>query len=306
MQISYKQIVQFLKDRKINFSLRGAVYRNYKICSLFYPEANGFYFFSGDDFKTKLEQSLILTSSQVEIERNNGVICVEGDPQTIFYMILDHYFREESTGKISKTASIHKDAVIGINVQIDSFAVLGDCVIGDNTIIKSHVVVEDNSYIGRSVIVEPHCTIGATGTAWVWGENGTKVRQPQLGGVVIKDRCFLGANSSIVKGSLNENTKIGENTVIAPGAKIGHGTQIGNYVHFANNVVTGGNSKIADFCFVGSSVTFRPKVAIHPYTVIGAGAVVVENTSKENLLLVGVPAKERPASDNLTGVPNFK
>lgn len=306
MQITYEQIESFLKKFKINFSLKGPIYPNYKICSLFYPESNGFYFLSGDILTSKLEKSLVLSSSNIEIEGGNSIIFINENPQIVYYKILDYYFREYSTGEICETVLIHKEAEIGKNVQIDPYVVIGKSVIGDNTIIKSHCVVADNSHIGQNATIEPHCTIGATGIAWVWGEDREKIMQPQLGGVVIGDNCFLGANSAIVRGSLNENTTIGEYSVIAPGARLGHGTQIGRGVHFANNVITGGNTKISDFCFVGSSVTFRPKVEIHPYTTVGAGAVVVKNTSKDNLLLKGVPAKEVSMKKRLAGVPNYK
>lgn len=306
MQISYSQIIDFLKIQGIDFSLKGKILSEYKICSLFYPESNGFYFLIGDKLKPTVKKSLFICSSDIEIEGDNSIILIDGNPQVVYYKLLDYYFKERSTGIICKNVSIHDEAVIGKNVQIDAYVVLGKCLIGDNTVIKSHTVVADNSSIGNNVILESHCTVGATGTAWVWGENEEKFKQPQLGGVTIKDNCFIGANSAIVKGSLNEHTIIGENTIIAPGARIGHGTQIGKSVHFANNVVTGGNSRISDFCFIGSSVTFRPKVSVHPYTVVGAGAVVVKNTSKENVLLMGIPAKETPMKNNLTGVPNLK
>jgi UDP-3-O-[3-hydroxymyristoyl] glucosamine N-acyltransferase len=306
VRISFNQIADFLKIQEIDFSLRGKVNSNYKISSLFYPESNGFYFLNGGMFIPFVENSLFMSSSDIELNEGNALIIFNENPQVIYYKLLDYYFKEQSSGKICKTVILHDEVVIGKNVQIDPYVILGKCNIGDNTIIKSHTVVADNSIIGKNVILEPHCTIGATGAAWVWGENDEKIRQPQLGGVVIKDNCFIGANSAIVKGSLNENTSIGKNTIIAPGAKIGHGTQIGENVHLANNVATGGNTRILDFCFIGSSVTFRPQVSIHPYTVVGTGTVVIKNTSKENVLLMGVPAKETSTKNSLAGVPNYK
>ncbi|WP_084509739.1 hypothetical protein [Christiangramia portivictoriae] len=305
MQISYNQIINYLSLQGIDYSLEGSTHSEYQICSLFYPESNGFYFLIGDLIKPSVENSLFISNISLTTEENSGIILVKENPQIIYYKLLDYYFKEQSTGVIGDKVSRHEEAIIGKNVQIDDFVVLGKCVIGDNTIIKSHTVVADNSIIGDNVILESHCTIGATGAAWAWGENNEKFKQPQLGGVIIKDNCFIGANSVIVKGSLNEKTNIGENTIIAPGARIGHGTQIGKGVHFANNVVTGGNTQISDFCFIGSSVTFRPKVYIHLNTIVGAGAVVVKDTSKENILLIGVPAQETTIKNNLVGIPNF-
>ncbi|WP_108170069.1 DapH/DapD/GlmU-related protein [Christiangramia gaetbulicola] len=305
MELSFEEIIDYLKINKIKYSFSGTKHTSYKICSLFEPESNGFYFFVGDNWTYNLERSLIITSVNLDIRSENGFLHVEENPQLIYYQLLNSMFQEKSNGHISKSAIIHKKANLGKNVQIDPFVVIGKSRIGDNTIIKSHCIINDNSSIGKNVIIEPNCTIGATGTAWVWKNNNEKIRQPQLGGVFIEDNCFIGANSVIVRGSLNEDTRVGINTVIAPGARIGHGTKIGQNVHFANNVVTGGNTKIADFCFIGSSVTFRPKVKIHQFTVVAAGAVIVKNTKRSKQLLIGLPAEEREFNGNLKGIPKF-
>lgn len=133
-----------------------------------------------------------------------------------------------------------------------------------------------------------------------------KILQPQLGGVDIYENCFIGAGTIIVRGSLNENTRIGRNSLLAPGGRIGHGTQIGDFVHFANNVVTGGNTIIGDYSFVGSAAVFRPKIVIHPKTIVGAGSVVVKNTTKEGKTLLGIPAKEINTKVNPSGMPKPK
>jgi UDP-3-O-[3-hydroxymyristoyl] glucosamine N-acyltransferase len=180
----------------------------------------------------------------------------------------------------------------------------GDCAIGDNTIIGSHTVVRENTTIGDEVIIGEHSSIGASGMAWTWGEDSEeKIIQPQLGGVIIEDKCRLGAHSVLVRGSLTEKTFIGKGTLIAPGVRAGHGTQIGAHSHLANNVTTGGNTEIGKYCFVGSSAVFRPKVRVADYTIVGAGAVVVKDTTQQGLTLMGVPAKEYPTKDNPSGMP---
>ena len=116
----------------------------------------------------------------------------------------------------------------------------------------------------EGVRVESGSVIGACGVAWTWNEEETeKVIQPQIGGVHVGAHSFLGAHTVVVRGSINEKTSIGHHSLLAPGSRIGHGTQIGNFVHFENNVITGGNTRIADYCFIGSSAVFRPKVKLH-------------------------------------------
>jgi len=307
MKIKFNDIINYLKFNDIPFELKGNPKDCYTITSLFYPEPDGFYYIENElSFDVKLIDSLILSNFNLILDEGNVVLLVTESPQEIFYKMLNFYFREESSGLICETVKIHKEALIGKNVQIDPFVVVGKCVIGDNTIIKSHTVITDNTKIGSNVLIEHSCTIGATGMAWIWDNNGNRIVQPQLGGVIIEDYCRIGAQTVIVRGSLNENSRIGTHTVIAPGARIGHGTQIGKYVHLANNVVTGGNTVIGAYCFIGSSAVFRPKIKLHTYTTVAAGAVVVKNTSKENLTLIGVPAAETATKEISNGIPKSK
>ena len=308
MEITYNDIISFLERKTISYSLKGNKFDSYKVSSIFYPEKNSFYFYKNSiPLPDTISQSLILTDNlKLQINEGNGILYIKEDPQEIFYELLNFYFKEKSTGKICSSAIIDKAAIIGENVQIDSFVKIGKCIIGENCIIKSNVVINDETVVKSNSVIEPNCTIGATGMAWILNNRGDRIKLPQLGGVEIAENCIIGANSVIVRGSLNEKTQLGSNTVIAPGARIGHGCQIGKNVHFANNVVLGGNTLIGDSCFLGSSAVSRPKIKLHSYTVVGAGAVVVKNTSKENLTLMGVPAKEYDNKNNLSGVPQIK
>lgn len=307
MQIKFTQITNFFDEKGILYSLKGHNnFDEYKICSLLFPEEKGFYFLEEGYSDENILDSLILTHWNFETVNNNAILRIKESPQIIYYELLNHYFKEVSTGKICNTAIIHKDAIIGENVQIDSYTVIGKCEIGANSIIKGNCVLTDMSQIGKNTIIEPNCTIGATGIAWVWNKDGERVKLPQIGGVSIGDSCTIGANSVIVKGSLNERTVIGNNSVFAPGAKVGHGSQIGCNVHFANNVVLGGNTTIGENSFIGSGAVFRSKTLIHPNTIVAAGAVVIHNTRAENLTLIGVPAQENISKSKLSGVPKLK
>jgi UDP-3-O-[3-hydroxymyristoyl] glucosamine N-acyltransferase len=291
MKISFQEIIKFLALKKISYKLIGNLKENYKICSIFYPEPNGFYFLEEDSLSLQIKNSIILTTLEIKTDQSNSLIIIEESPQNIYYKLLDYYYREKPTGIISETAKIHKKAILGKNVQIDTFVVLGKCKIDDNSIIKSHTVINDNVFIGKNTIIEPGCIIGATGMAWIWDEVGERIRQPQLGGVLIEDNCTVGAQSVLVRGSFNENTNIGESTVIAPGARIGHGTQIGKKVHLANNVILAGNTNIGERSFLGSGCIISSNIKLPKNTIVGAGALVNKNFKEEDLTLIGVPAK---------------
>ena len=303
--INIKEFLSFLNDNNISFKVEDSYDESYQVASFFEPIEKGFYFFIGENIPSSIKSSFIITNNLVKQKSNDNVfIVIDENPQMVYYNFLSYCFPEFSTGIIHDSAIINPNAKIGKNVQIDCFCVIGNCIIGDNTIIKSHSIIHDNTKLGENTIIESHSIIGARGLAWVWDKKKeNKIIEPQLGGVEIGNYCILASNTIVVRGSLNENTKIGNYTLFAPGCRIGHGTKIGNFVHFANNVVTGGNTIIGSYSFIGSSVTFRPKVKIHKYTVVGAGAVVVKNTSKEKLTLIGMPAKENLTKDKQSGIP---
>lgn len=310
--ITAKALLQYLKENGVNYSIEGPLEENatFAYASIFEPVPQGFYFYLGAKMAFPVEHSLLLAHQDVPMSdsgEGNTVLYIDAHPQTTYYRILQEFHGEKSTGLISPQAVIDPQAEIGENVQIDPFCVIGKVKIGANTIIKSHCTLHDNTVIGSNVHIESSSVIGAKGVAWIWNEDETeKVIQPQIGGVTVGDRSFLGAHTVVVRGSINEHTRIGHDSLLAPGSRIGHGTQIGNYVHFANNVITGGNTKIADYCFIGSSAVFRPKVVLHPETIVGAGAVVTKNTTKAGSTLVGVPAKELETKAHPSGMPKPK
>jgi UDP-3-O-[3-hydroxymyristoyl] glucosamine N-acyltransferase len=310
VSINSKDIVEFLQSEDIHLEWVNPRQDSYFVASIFYPVKQGFYFCCGQNIPDKITESLVLIEKgkvSYDENDNNSFLVLDTDPQAIYYSILNELFAQNSTGVLSSTAIIHPGAEIGKNVQIDHFCVIGECRIGDDSIIGSHTVIHDKSLIGRGTTIETHSAIGTPGVAWVWNAEETgKIVSPQLGGVIIGDNCFLGANTVVVRGSLNESTEIGHNSLLAPGSRIGHGTRIGAYVHFANSVATGGNTVIGNNCFVGSAAVFRPQIAIHDFTIVGAGAVVTKNTTRPGMTVMGVAASETKSKESPSGMPKPK
>ncbi len=308
MKILTKQIVDYLESNKIEYLLTKSTQKEYEIATFYKPVNNGFYYFLGskDDFVFSKKNSLIITSTKISVT-NNSTIIIKENPKEIFYKMISFYFNKKPTGIIAKTAIISPNAKIGTNVQIDDFCIIGDCKIEANTIIGPYTRIHNNTHIEKNVTIETNSDIGARGVGWIWSENQDKrIVQPQLGGVHIKKNSFLGSNTIIVRGASNESSIIGESTLIAPGCRLGHGTIIGDFVHLANNVITGGYTKIGNYCFIGSNTTFRPAVKIHDFSIVGAGALVIKNTTKKYKTLMGVPAKEFTTKEKPKGMPELK
>jgi UDP-3-O-[3-hydroxymyristoyl] glucosamine N-acyltransferase len=310
--ILFEDIINFLQDHQVEFQLLGkAVKKSYKAASIFAPIESGFYFLVEPNQSSTLNKSLLLVNAEPEVvSTKNCFILVDEttNVQALYYSILADIFKRDQKEKYSPTAIIHKNARMGKNVQIGHYSIIEqNCVIGDHVIVGDHVKIHSNAVVGSNTQIDDGSVIGTRGMSWVWDDRSQeRIIQPQLGGVKIERDCILGAGTIVVRGSLSENTIIKAGTLLAPGCRLGHGTVLGKRVHLANNVTTGGNTYIGDESFIGSGAVFRPKVKLHPMTIVGAGSVVVKDTTELGKTLIGVPAREKTSNKAPSGMPKPK
>lgn len=310
MRISRQKIEEALQDLDPAARTVGKLKSSYEISSMLKPVDDGFYF-SVDRLPDWIleRNALVIVGSDGDpgpvVGSTVAVIVSTKDPQFLYYSIIDRYFRRRSTGVLSSMSVISKGAEIAADVEIGPFCTIGEGVtIREGSIISSHCVIESGTFIGAGVHIDAGCHVGAQGVAWVWSDDGAeRIVQPQIGGVRVGEKCFIGSGSVVVRGSLNEDSEIGNGTLIAPGCRIGHGCKVGCYVHLANGVLLAGNVRIGEYTFVGSGAIFRPKVQIHDDCVVAAGAVVVRNTTRSGVVLIGMPANEREKKAEMHGVP---
>lgn len=266
----------------------------FRFASVWAPVERGIYFVEGsgrngpDIGLIRDEPSIVLTSMR---GRHHDVswVVVE-DPQRCFYRLMA-LLVPEPPGRGTHPTAVVIDSDVAESAEIGPFCVVRGATIGEGARLVAHASVLERSVIGPRVVIEPNTTIGATGAAWVWDEGGeARIRQPQIGGVEIGEDAFIGAGSTIVRGSTSDVTRIGPGSVLAPGNCLGHGCDVGRNVHLANNVTLGGNVTLGDRAFVGSGAVVRPRIRVAPDTVIGAGAVVVRDIESPGGTWVGSPA----------------
>jgi UDP-3-O-[3-hydroxymyristoyl] glucosamine N-acyltransferase len=235
---------------------------------------------------TEPTQSVILVN---EFFESRCHLIQTSNPQLTHYKLVQAYHKPNPPG-IHPTAIISQKAILGSNVSIGPYCIVGECVLEENVCLKNHVVIEDNVIIRKNTFIDSHSVIGASGLAWIWDTDGSRVIQPQLGGVIIEEDCVLATDITVVRGSLSEDTTIGKGTVIAHGTKIGHGAQIGSDVHMANSVSLAGNAIIGNSSFLGSGSIISSNITIPDHTIVGSGAMVNRNYEREYLTLGGLPA----------------
>lgn len=108
----------------------------------------------------------------------------------------------------------------------------------------------------------------------------------------------LGPGAIVYPGAaLDVAVRVGAHAVLNKGCTIGHDTVLGDFVTVAPGVNLGGDVRVGEGVDLGIGSCTVQGVAIGPWSIVGAGAAVVDDLPA-NVTAVGVPArpiKERPA-----------
>lgn len=236
----------------------------------------------------------IVVSSDVtyteSLKQQGKILIVVANPKITIAKVGNNFFVDKPKPQIHPTAIIHPEAIIGNDIAIGPYCVLGKCRIGDGTVLDSNVVLYDNTTIGNNVHIHSGAIIGTDGLGCERETDGTLVKFPHLGGIVIEDNVEIGASCQIAKGALS-NTIIGRGSKLNVGCFIAHNTIIGNNAWISPKVNIAGSCKILNNVTIFSSVVVREQTTIGSHSIIGMGAIVTKNIP-EGETWVGNPAKK--------------
>jgi UDP-3-O-[3-hydroxymyristoyl] glucosamine N-acyltransferase len=257
----------------------------------------------------KTRASAVIISKALKNNYNKPVVRVD-NPSVTFSKIINLIMPERiphpkgihPSAIISKTAGFAKDVSVGAYVVIEDGASIGEKTviypfsyigknsqIGQNCIIYPNVTIREESILKDRVIIHPGSVIGSDGFGYDTEKNGTHVKIPQLGIVVIEDDVEIGAcvtvdrarfsKTVIGKGSKIDNlVQIAHNVIIGPGCLIAAQTGISGSSELGRNVVFGGQVGVADHVKIGDFVIAGAKTGIH-------------KSFPPNTVLFGYPAK---------------
>jgi len=182
--------------------------------------------------------------------------------------------------KIGKGAQIYPNVYLGDNVEI-----------GENSVVYANVVVYKDCKVGKNCILHAGAVVGSDGFGFAPQENGTYMKIPQMGNVIIEDEVEIGANVTIDRATMGS-------TYVRKGVKLD------NLVHLAHNVEIGGNTviaaqtgisgstKLGENCVVGGQVGMVGHITLAKGTQIGAKAGMSKSVTTENTAWWGAPAQE--------------
>jgi len=101
----------------------------------------------------------------------------------------------------------------------------------------------------------------------------------------------IGQGTNITAGNiLTTKIKIGNHVILNLACTVGHDSIIEDYCTISPGVHISGNVHLKEGVYVGTGAIFIPGVTVGPWSVIGAGTVVLSDICA-NVTAVGVPAK---------------
>jgi UDP-3-O-[3-hydroxymyristoyl] glucosamine N-acyltransferase len=208
---------------------------------------------------------------------------------------------------IDALSAIAADAVIGADVSIGPFVTIGagaslgartiihpnvaigpGAQIGDDCVVHSQVAIRERVVVGHRVTLHSGVVLGSDGYGFARQKDGTHLKIPQHGAVVIEDDVEIGANSTIDRPAVGE-TRIGAGTKIDNLVHVAHGVAIGRRVLLAAQVGIAGSTTIGDDVMMAGQSGVTGHISVGDKAVVGAKSAVLQSVDA-GAFVTGSPA----------------
>jgi len=200
-------------------------------------------------------------------------------PRLAFAKTVEKFFVRRADPVVESSAVVSAEARLGNRVAIGPYSVIGEKVeIGEGTIIGAHVRIAPGTRIGRECLIRSGSVIGEEGFGFDFEADGTPVRLPHLGGVVIGDRVEIGAKCTVARGTLDD-TVIADDVKIDDQVHIAHNCVIGSKTLITACAELSGSVHVGEKCWIGPNAAIMQKLRIGDGALIGLGAVVTADVA---------------------------
>ncbi len=188
--------------------------------------------------------------------------------------------------------SIGRGAKLGKQVQLYPGVQIGEGVeIGDHSILYPNAVVYAKCKIGKHCILHSGVVIGSDGFGFAPQKDGSYLKVPQTGVVVIDDHVEIGANTVIDRATLGE-TKIHKGVKLDNLVQIAHNVEIGEHTVIAAQAGVSGSTKLGKYVMVGGQAGFVGHIRIADKVKVNAQSGVSKSVTEEGRSLTGSPAMD--------------
>ncbi len=240
----------------------------------------------------------ISSESRQVVSRQDIGFFVDASPRFAFICLVDHIMSESNSADagISPLAAVDESAVIGSKVSIGPFVTIGpNAHVGDRCVIDAGAFIDGRVVLENDVLVGPNSTLGVGGQASEKDSIGRHVGLHHFARVVVGAGTRIGANSVVVRGSL-QDTIIGKRCTIGHRVSIGHNCRVGDDCFISANATLAGSVSLGNDVWVGPGSTVLNKTKVGAEAIVGLGSVVTKNVDVGKFV-VGNPAREIRQSD---------
>jgi UDP-3-O-[3-hydroxymyristoyl] glucosamine N-acyltransferase len=184
---------------------------------------------------------------------------------------------------------VGKNVTIGKNVKIYPNTFIGDNVtIGDNCVFFAGVRIYSETEIGNNCTIHSGTIIGSDGFGFAPQEDGTYVKVPQIGNVIIEDDVEIGACTTVDRATLGS-------TIIRKGVKLDNHIQVAHNVEIGENSVIAAQTGIAGTTKIGKNCLIGGQVGFAGHLVIGDGVKIQAQSGIGKNLEAGEVVQGSPA-----------
>ena len=259
------------------------------------------------------KSSVLLVSNEFQpVTPIEPTLIRVGDVYSSLSKLLNHFQdalnASDKHNEVHELAFVHPSAELGDNVSIAPFVYVGPKVkIADNCVVESHVHLGEGVEVGegshlhsgvkvyKSCVIGAYCilhanaVIGSDGFGFAPAEDGTFMKIPQLGNVVLGDHVEVGANTVIDRATMG-STIIGRGVKLDNLIQIAHNVVIGEGTAIAAQTGIAGSTKIGRHCLIGGQVGFVGHIEIADFTKVQAQSGINKSIKEPGTAVYGSPA----------------
>jgi UDP-3-O-[3-hydroxymyristoyl] glucosamine N-acyltransferase len=233
------------------------------------------------------------------------------DAYTAFAALLTKYqeIMTQQLSGIQQPVYISKTVTYGEQVYIGAFAYLGENVkVGNNTKIFPNAYIGDNVTIGDDCMIHPGvkiyhgcvvgsrvnihagAVIGSDGFGFAPQPDGSFIKIPQIGNVILEDDVEIGSNSTIDRATVGS-------TIIKTGAKLDNLIQVGHNAEIGSSTVIAAQAGISGSTKIGKGVMIGGQAGVVGHIQLGDGAKVNAQSGVSKSIDPGKAVTGSPAQD---------
>lgn len=265
-----------------------------------------------EEYLYNTKASVVIVNDSFELKQAVKATLIRvSDAYSAFAILLSKYQEivQQQLSGIQQPSYIAKTASCGQNIFIGAFVYIGEnAKIGDNTKIFPNAYIGDNVSIGDNCLIDPgvkiyhdcqlgnhvniHAgsVIGSDGFGFAPQADGSFIKIPQIGNVVIEDNVDIGANVTIDRATVGS-------TIIKSGAKLDNLIQIGHNAEVGNSTVIAAQSGVSGSAKIGNGVMIGGQAGIVGHIQIGDGARINAQSGVSKSIEPGKSVTGSPAYD---------